>query len=383
MAVNVTAPGGKPLAPPPRGRQRSRRDKPEAKATASTTEVGDEEGEATSSSRSRRSKKKDSSEGAIAEPPFHDVILCEVKEAIVKERQIDLYSKNTVDVAVRSCRIKLGQGRYAGLAVADGTIAEGSYACDADGLITFKWDKSLAFENGEWQPSDTERLIPSLSLIDGKFILVFGSKIPQLSLTSTLSLLRGCWTCRHRGNSGEALGNGQARSERVSREARIPDAPSDPDKATAKEEERCRSSSWRRDRQVSGVLLDERLMRVKSGISAYAVLIVKFCCAEWGEISLTIVRTFRTPPTTGQIETSTDEHCGHPMILPKVASRMPDNFGLSCCRGPPLHGAHSSSLIICTSLCGCFRAKRRTREKPAFRIDDTMSSLSIGAKSER
>jgi len=110
-------------------------------------------------------------------PPFHHVISEEVKKNIVEDRGIDLVMKTTVDIAVQdsamNARIKLGQGGYCGLAQADGVVAEGTYECNADGVVTFQWEKGLVHSKredggGEWVPHDTSTLISSLSLCDGK-----------------------------------------------------------------------------------------------------------------------------------------------------------------------------------------------------------------------
>jgi hypothetical protein len=150
-AINVTAPGGKPLEPPPRIRNR-RKPKNGGGGTKAT-----------------RSKKK-KEPAAPAVPPFHDKILSEVKEKIVKQRQIELEKKSTVDIATGDLRIKLGRGGYCGLAKGpDALVAEGTYDCDENGKITFKWERCLVITDGQWKPGKTDGLIASLSLTEGMF----------------------------------------------------------------------------------------------------------------------------------------------------------------------------------------------------------------------
>jgi hypothetical protein len=140
-AVNVSSPGGAPVAPPPRRPRRSNNVK------------------------EKQSKKKEPKE---REPRFHDCLLHEVKQKI-KDRQIDVDMKSTVDVAVGDLRIKLGQGGYAGFAASNGTVAEGTYLCDEQANVTFVWEHVLTFAEGEWKPGDANSLISSLSLIDGMY----------------------------------------------------------------------------------------------------------------------------------------------------------------------------------------------------------------------
>lgn len=182
-AVKVALPGGEPLAPPPRVKQRRsiRGNNPEATPYVKNHDTeggggnhrsgygqnGVRGGNRTSS---KVKKGPDGKEPTPREPPFHDIIPDEIKNKI-KDRGVDLALKSTVDVAFGDVRIKLGQGGYAGLAHADGTIAEGTYECDAAGKITFKWERSLTFSDGQWKPKDPALLISSVSLEDGKFDL--------------------------------------------------------------------------------------------------------------------------------------------------------------------------------------------------------------------
>lgn len=145
-AVNVTAAGGGLLEPP----LRPRRPKSEA---------------ATTSSRKSRGRNKAVVDKAPPEPLFHEVLSHDAR-AKVQERGIDLNVKNTVDVAVGDARIKLGQGGYAGLAHANGTVAEGTYDCDENGVVEFKWDKCLVCTDGEWKLSEPSGLLTSICLTD-------------------------------------------------------------------------------------------------------------------------------------------------------------------------------------------------------------------------
>jgi len=163
----VTAVGGGSIQPPPRERRRDRHRKPNVGGDESGG-ASNEDGGTNGGRHGRGQRKKHSDDDKPTDPPFHHKISDDVKEQI-KQKGIELDSKSTVDVAIGGSRIKLGQGGYSGLADASGIIAEGTYTCDENGLITFNWDRSLAFADGEWKSSDPYDLMKSLSLTAGEF----------------------------------------------------------------------------------------------------------------------------------------------------------------------------------------------------------------------
>jgi hypothetical protein len=166
-AVNVTAPGGGPLKPPPK---REPRVKAEPAEGDELKESGDENGEK-SARGSRRGGgrggrgKKSTGEKKV-DPPFHDVINDEVKQQI-EATGIELVKKNTIDVALGIARIKLGRGGYCGYCSSDATVAEGTYTCDEQGVVTFDWKLAIEYSGDKWIPSDTSKLMPTLSLVAG------------------------------------------------------------------------------------------------------------------------------------------------------------------------------------------------------------------------
>ena len=154
-ALNVTAPGNQPIELPQRrpGEQRSNKN-------------GSFGNAATSKLKPRRSKKK---ETPPPELPFHTILNDSVRGKI-KAAGIDLDSKGTVDVAAGDVRIKLGLGRYAGLAHKDGIIAEGSYDCDQDGVVSLCWARAIRLQDGAWESYNPEGLLSLLELTDGKLL---------------------------------------------------------------------------------------------------------------------------------------------------------------------------------------------------------------------
>lgn len=104
------------------------------------------------------------------EPPFHDSINEAAKEAITG-KGIELGQKMTIDVAIGDTRIKLGQGGYAGLAHSSGMVGEGTYICNENGVVTFDWERCLEFIGGSWTSGSTSKLMTSLSLTAGKFLI--------------------------------------------------------------------------------------------------------------------------------------------------------------------------------------------------------------------
>mmetsp|Transcript_22128 Transcript_22128/g.28629 ORF Transcript_22128/g.28629 Transcript_22128/m.28629 type:complete len:354 (-) Transcript_22128:212-1273(-) len=207
-AVNVTNVDGTPISPPARQPRRPRGQKNkkegEAEASAEVAETPDEPAEGTSGdeakenvdkgdtpgkkgkgrngrgARSNNGKKK--AEGAAngevtkeassatpappKEPPFHAKFSEEIKSQI-NEKGLQLGNKTTIDVALgEATRIKLGQGGYAGLALASAVIGEGKYDCTELGLVRFTWERSLKFDGGEWKTEDPADLLNTFSLLD-------------------------------------------------------------------------------------------------------------------------------------------------------------------------------------------------------------------------
>jgi hypothetical protein len=186
-AMNVTAPGGLSIKPPPK---REKKPRPPRKAPAAengdaaspevTAEAGGENVAPVKEKNGRTKKgavKKAAGTAAPAstkpprDPPFHDVLTDDVKEAIAA-KGVELGRKMTVDIALGGARVKLGQGGYAGLADARGMIGEGTYTCDAMGNVSFVWERCLVFSDNKWNATATDALLLSLSLSNGKQYLV-------------------------------------------------------------------------------------------------------------------------------------------------------------------------------------------------------------------
>ena len=181
-AVNVTNPDGTPIVPPPR--ERRRRGGKEEKGDAA-----DEAPKATEDQKDDKNKKgggrqprkprgknnnsnneKDEGKAAAAatkEPPFHASLQEDVKKKM-QDKGLELGKRTTVDVAVGDVRIKLGQGGYAGCALASATVGEGTYTCDEKGTVNFKWERSLEYKEKAWKKGDPSGLIATISLADGK-----------------------------------------------------------------------------------------------------------------------------------------------------------------------------------------------------------------------
>jgi hypothetical protein len=166
-AVNVTAPGGGPLKPPPK---REPRVKTEPAEGDELKESGDENGEKSARGNrrggGRGGRGKKSTGEKKVDPPFHDVIADEVKQQI-EATGIELVKKNTIDVALGGARIKLGRGGYCGYCSSDATVAEGTYICDEQGVVTFDWKLAIEYSGDKWIPSDISKLMPTLSLVAG------------------------------------------------------------------------------------------------------------------------------------------------------------------------------------------------------------------------
>lgn len=180
-AINVTAPGGGSIKPPPRERRRRSRKKEDSEEDGGVDgNDGDGEGKEAEAStggkprnrRNRRSDRKNKGEREQT-PPFHSVLDDDVKKTL-SEKGIELGDKTTIDLAIGSdVRLKLGQGGYTSIAVANGTIGEGTYACDEKGLVTMEWTHCLQFSDGDWKTADAGDLVKAVLISGGKFFIRF------------------------------------------------------------------------------------------------------------------------------------------------------------------------------------------------------------------
>lgn len=179
-AVNVTNPDGSPIVPPPRERRR-RSAKDGDAAAAEGDDAADKAEEKNENKkgggrqqRKARGKnnsnnhKEDGKPGATPkQAPFHASLDEDVKKKMT-DKGLELGKRTTVDVAVGDARIKLGQGGYAGCALASATVGEGTYTCDDKGTVNFKWEKSLEYKGKTWKKGDPSTMIATISLADGK-----------------------------------------------------------------------------------------------------------------------------------------------------------------------------------------------------------------------
>jgi len=186
-AVNVTNKDGTPIVPPPRERRR-RQHKDEKKtegngakeenADAAKASSGDEkkDDKPKKSRQPRKNRGKDKGKegeakakptSAPKDPPFHAALEEDVKKKM-QEKGLELGKRTTVDVAVGDTRIKLGQGGYAGCALASAVVGEGTYTCDANGTVTFKWERCLECKDKAWKTGDPASLVSTISLADRK-----------------------------------------------------------------------------------------------------------------------------------------------------------------------------------------------------------------------
>jgi hypothetical protein len=64
--------------------------------------------------------------------------------------------------------------RYAAFAHACGLIAEGKFACEANGKVSVTWDHVLKLDESEWKASTTDAakdvLLFEISLADGELV---------------------------------------------------------------------------------------------------------------------------------------------------------------------------------------------------------------------
>ena len=183
-AVNVTNTDGSPIVPPPRERRR-RNAKPDAAGSGGEDNNNNKKGSSSDekkndkpkksggrNQRKPRNNKKDEGKAPAApkEAPFHAALNEDVKKKM-EAKGLELGKRTTVDIAVGDARIKLGQGGYAGCAMASAKVGEGTYTCDEKGTVTFTWEKSLEFKDGAWKKGDPSALVASISLADGKAVI--------------------------------------------------------------------------------------------------------------------------------------------------------------------------------------------------------------------
>ena len=215
-AVNVTNADGSPIVPPPRERRRrnGKDDKEDgaagdAAAAAEAPKNDDKKddkgkkGGGRQQQRKPRTKNnhngnKDESKAAAApkEAPFHASLQEDVKKKM-QDKGLELGKRTTVDVAVGDARIKLGQGGYAGCALASAVVGEGTYTCDDKGTVNFKWERSLEFKDKAWKKGNPSTLVASISLADGTLLpaeLAFWSCVDPSRIVFFLGNRRG-WTC--------------------------------------------------------------------------------------------------------------------------------------------------------------------------------------------
>lgn len=156
-AEDVTAPGGGNCTGPKKTRRRRKK------------KNGDEDGEA--AAEGENGKEKTTAAKKQPQPHWHETLTDEVKAGL-DAKEIPR-NTGTLDVASGSARIKLGTKGYTSLAHANGILAEGTFECDADGKVSFTWERALAFNDGEWTAGDAtaSELPTSVSLVDGECIL--------------------------------------------------------------------------------------------------------------------------------------------------------------------------------------------------------------------
>lgn len=175
--VNVTLPGGAPIQPSAFPRRPYRGDGGGGGDNAENAE-NTTPAEPKTTNNNRREKKensnkdKESGQGTAApkekEIPFHKVIAADIKAGIETSSGLKLgENTTTVDISLNDARIKLGQGGYASMVLAEGLIAEGSYKCDAIGTVTFTWEHVMTCQGDAWVKGSTDGILSSFALTDG------------------------------------------------------------------------------------------------------------------------------------------------------------------------------------------------------------------------
>mmetsp|Transcript_39279 Transcript_39279/g.45837 ORF Transcript_39279/g.45837 Transcript_39279/m.45837 type:complete len:320 (-) Transcript_39279:365-1324(-) len=107
-----------------------------------------------------------SGEPKQAQQPFWHEILDESVKSALEMKSISTAS-GTIDVSIGKDRIKFGTGGYASMANADALVAEGTFLCTSDGIVSLSWIKCIALSNGVWAGEDAtlKGLTTSVSLI--------------------------------------------------------------------------------------------------------------------------------------------------------------------------------------------------------------------------
>jgi hypothetical protein len=184
-AHNVTAPGGQPIQLPKRRPSSQPIHRAKKKETAGATGVAANPSSTATTKPRRSGKKKKPADNR--ELPFHATLPQSVREQI-SARGIDLdANKGTLDIALGDARIKLGLGSYAGYVHKDGIVAEGTYSCDDEGLVTIAWARALQFQDGAWKSyDDLEAVLATVSLTKGKRLIAMTAEV-RLHWKATLS----------------------------------------------------------------------------------------------------------------------------------------------------------------------------------------------------
>jgi len=168
-AEHVTAIGGGPCSGP----KRARRPRRARASSAGVAEGG--EGEGGGASRMGGGGGSGTGSGFVVREPqpiWHDDLSEDVKLAL-SDKHIPT-STGTIDVALHDDRIKLGTRGYASMARADGTLAEGTFESDADGVVTLEWQRAVYFtgyadgsDDGSWTLCPTlSNLVTDIRLTD-------------------------------------------------------------------------------------------------------------------------------------------------------------------------------------------------------------------------
>jgi len=150
-AVSVTAPGGGPCFGPRKSRPNPRR----------------RDGRGGRNSAKGPPKPMD--------PFWHESLDAGVK-GLLEEKGVRT-STGTIDVSVGDSRVKLGTNGYSSMAGADGVLAEGSFACDADGNAAFTWEHHIAYDKagGLWAASEDKSTLPSTFCLADANVLPVGA----------------------------------------------------------------------------------------------------------------------------------------------------------------------------------------------------------------
>ncbi len=175
-AEHVTAVGGGPCSGPKRARRRRTR------TAAAETEGGVGGGSSGTGT--------ETGSGFAAKEPqpiWHDDLSEDVKLAL-SDKHIPT-STGTIDVALYDDRIKLGTRGYASMARADGTLAEGTFESDADGVVTLEWQRAINF-GGDAGGGDGWTLCPTLNNLVTNIRLT-DPDVKAVGLEETMTSLMG------------------------------------------------------------------------------------------------------------------------------------------------------------------------------------------------